>query len=401
MALSSSNILPSQGSFAPINKKSTNRVEGDSFSSIIKDVNQMEPASKDEKFIQGSKEKEIAEQLEEAIKKLLQEEKESLDEDTYTIITNEISNIINVLATQILSILGTFETNIDTTNLLKGLLTNPVDENMDTSAILKELLANVSTETSNLLKEKQGTLDVATVLQNFLEKLQKNESSLTKDVKNTVINLQDIQRMLKDASSNSTNSTEQTVNTMAKETSKVVNLLGSFTNDSQGESQAQESSVKQDLLNILKPTTNGQFAIFVSGEGKKANTEAFVRELYDVMTKGSLQNTNSMKKLTIRLFPENLGSIRIELIQKDSNIVARILTSNGKTKDLIDSSLPLLQHLLQQNQVSIGKIETSQSFAFMQEKEKKEQDDQKQDKEKNSDSHANISFEDLLLERVE
>ena len=50
-----------------------------------------------------------------------------------------------------------------------------------------------------------------------------------------------------------------------------------------------------------------------------------------------------MQKLLIKLHPDNLGSLRIELIQKDQTMVARILTTTDAAKEALESHLHSLK----------------------------------------------------------
>ena len=43
-------------------------------------------------------------------------------------------------------------------------------------------------------------------------------------------------------------------------------------------------------------------------------------------------------RLVLKLFPEHLGTIRIELIQKDGMLTARILASTALGKEMLDSN---------------------------------------------------------------
>jgi flagellar hook-length control protein FliK len=48
-------------------------------------------------------------------------------------------------------------------------------------------------------------------------------------------------------------------------------------------------------------------------------------------------NVGRNQKLFIKLYPEHLGTLRVELIQPDSTLIAKFMTSTANAKDILES----------------------------------------------------------------
>ncbi len=154
-----------------------------------------------------------------------------------------------------------------------------------------------------------------------------------------------------------------------------------------------------------------QFSIYL-GQAKSEYQQSnnLVNELEKIWSKASFSTEEGTPKLLIKLFPKQLGAISIEMLQKDSETVARIVVSSAKTKELLDSNFSTLRHGLASQHVSIDKIDVLLSEQAMsynnendqqkgrQEKEafKKEEEDQNLQKSEESASFLS-SFEAALI----
>ncbi|MEJ9222917.1 flagellar hook-length control protein FliK [Priestia aryabhattai] len=154
-----------------------------------------------------------------------------------------------------------------------------------------------------------------------------------------------------------------------------------------------------------------QFSIYL-GQAKSDYQQSsnLVNELQKIWSKASFSTEEGTSKLLIKLFPKQLGAISIEMLQKDSETVARIVVSSVKTKELLDSNLSTLRHGLASQHVSIDKIDvllSEQAVSYnnendqqkeRQEKEafKKEEEDQDSQQLEESASFLS-SFESALI----
>ncbi|KJL06454.1 flagellar hook-length control protein FliK [Priestia aryabhattai] len=125
-----------------------------------------------------------------------------------------------------------------------------------------------------------------------------------------------------------------------------------------------------------------QFSIYL-GQAKSDYQQSsnLVNELEKVWSKTSFSAEEGTSKLLIKLFPKQLGAISIEMLQKDSETVARIVVSSAKTKELLDSNLSTLRHGLASQHVSIDKIDVLLSEQAMSYNNENDQQKERQEKE--------------------
>jgi flagellar hook-length control protein FliK len=125
-----------------------------------------------------------------------------------------------------------------------------------------------------------------------------------------------------------------------------------------------------------------QFSIYL-GQAKSDYQQSsnLVNELEKIWSKASFSIEEGTSKLFIKLFPKQLGAISIEMLQKDSETVARIVVSSAKTKELLDSNLSTLRHGLASQHVSIDKIDVLLSEQAMSYNNENDQQKERQEKE--------------------
>ncbi|WP_416433675.1 flagellar hook-length control protein FliK [Priestia megaterium] len=125
-----------------------------------------------------------------------------------------------------------------------------------------------------------------------------------------------------------------------------------------------------------------QFSIYL-GQAKSDYQQSsnLVNELEKIWSKASISTEEGTSKLFIKLLPKQLGAISIEMLQKDSETVARIVVSSAKTKELLDSNLSILRHGLASQHVSIDKIDVLLSEQAMSYNNENDQQKERQEKE--------------------
>ncbi len=143
-----------------------------------------------------------------------------------------------------------------------------------------------------------------------------------------------------------------------------------------------------------------------SNQGKMVSTEQLIEQFESILAKSQLTKTGGVQRMFLRLNPENLGSLRIELIQKDSQLTARILTSTGAAKEMLDSQVNGLKQALHSQNIQVERIEISQQLsqqekmpqrdAQQQQQGQNQPDRQKQQAGRDEES-AGESFEEILL----
>ncbi|KGR80353.1 hypothetical protein CD29_00220 [Ureibacillus manganicus DSM 26584] len=140
---------------------------------------------------------------------------------------------------------------------------------------------------------------------------------------------------------------------------------------------------------------------------KSAQGEALVKEVQQLIGRGQFSNVQGTMKLLLKLYPENLGSIRIEVMQKDGVLTLRLLASTVQAKELLDGQLQQLKTSFAQANIQMDRIDIAQSLQdadrnlrdqnlfgnlFSQQEE-----EQKNEDEHNDDEEEQMSFQDYLM----
>lgn len=100
-----------------------------------------------------------------------------------------------------------------------------------------------------------------------------------------------------------------------------------------------------------------QLVLYTGEKHNPVSYRQFVQEFANIIQKAAYSSHKGANRLLIRLEPENLGSLRVELLEQDGKLAAKILTDTGAAKDLLDSQLQQLKHALAGQQVQLTKMD--------------------------------------------
>ena len=151
---------------------------------------------------------------------------------------------------------------------------------------------------------------------------------------------------------------------------------------------------KLDTFQVMLPTT------------KPAQSEALVKEMQTIMNKMQLSNAQGITRLTLKLYPENLGTIRIELVQNDGVLTARLLASTAHGRELLDSQVHQLKQAFAQQNIQLERLDIAQALqdADRQQRDSnffsnffKQQQEQEEQEKKQDDEDDTLSFNDYLI----
>lgn len=107
-----------------------------------------------------------------------------------------------------------------------------------------------------------------------------------------------------------------------------------------------------------------QYVLTTVKSGQPVDQEQFIKQFEKILSKASFTSSNGMQKLMIKLNPEHLGALRIEIIQKDSGLTARIMATTSKGKEMLESQLQGLKQSFAGQGIQVEKIEISQTTSF-------------------------------------
>lgn len=133
---------------------------------------------------------------------------------------------------------------------------------------------------------------------------------------------------------------------------------------------------------------------------------SFVEKFEQVMSRSQMANNAQGQRLLIKLYPEELGSVRIEFIQKDGMLSARILTSTAAGKQMIEGQLNQLKSGLANQNIQLDRLDISQALSEPGRSERGQQFNQQQsasqqqteERKNQQDDDESYSFEELLAE---
>ncbi|WDV07796.1 MULTISPECIES: flagellar hook-length control protein FliK [Lysinibacillus] len=155
----------------------------------------------------------------------------------------------------------------------------------------------------------------------------------------------------------------------------------------------QTVQTKPDTFQVTLPTA------------KPAQSEALLKEMQAIINRAQISNAQGITRLTIKLYPENLGTVRIELVQNDGVLTARLLASTAHGRELLDSQAHQLKQAFVQQNIQVDRLDIAQSLqdadrqqrdqSFFNNFFKQQQDDEQE--QNNNDDDEGLSFSDYLI----
>ncbi|MEZ7790790.1 hypothetical protein CHH57_04940 [Niallia circulans] len=134
-------------------------------------------------------------------------------------------------------------------------------------------------------------------------------------------------------------------------------LLGSNT-EIKGNVEVGEGDTDTKILSSIPTTFLKQDPLMLlSDSGEAIHSKRVEEQFVKILANSTFTKTSDMQKLTIRLAPDHLGSIRIEITQNEGNMIARIITANTEAKDVLEKQLTSLKHGLTAQNLQVDKVD--------------------------------------------
>ncbi|MGN7386813.1 flagellar hook-length control protein FliK [Sporosarcina sp. SAFN-015] len=134
-------------------------------------------------------------------------------------------------------------------------------------------------------------------------------------------------------------------------------------------------------------------------------SETFMKEMQALMKRSNFGQVGGTNRMLIKLYPEHLGQVRIELLETNGIMTARILASTAFAKGLLDSQLHQLKHAFNQQNLQINRIDITQTIQESTRNEREQSfNEQFKREQHNSDnrqdktSEEDQSFEEYMIE---
>jgi flagellar hook-length control protein FliK len=160
------------------------------------------------------------------------------------------------------------------------------------------------------------------------------------------------------------------------------------------------------LQQMSKPE---QLTMMVDGTAKSVSVNDLIQQFETILSKSQFSKMGGMQKLFIKLNPEHLGSISIELTQKGQGITARILTTTEAAKEALELHLHNLKHAFEAQNIKVDNVEVGQQSSqgqgddFLNRGQSDQHQDVPQDQESEKDDHEdssssfNLTLEEAIL----
>ena len=140
---------------------------------------------------------------------------------------------------------------------------------------------------------------------------------------------------------------------------------------------------------------------------RPAQSEALAKEIQNLINRSQLSNNQGTMRLVLKLFPENLGQIRIEVMQKDGMMQARLLATTSSGKELLDSNLQQLKTAFAAQNIQMERIDVAQSLQDAERNRDQNffnnffhQQQEEQEEKKNDDDDDEQSFDEFLTDQL-
>ncbi|WP_262172912.1 flagellar hook-length control protein FliK [Saccharococcus sp. Marseille-Q5394] len=141
-------------------------------------------------------------------------------------------------------------------------------------------------------------------------------------------------------------------------------------------------------------------------ESNPANrSETLLREMQALMKRSNFGQVGGTNRMLIKLYPEHLGQIRIELLETNGVMTARILASTALAKGMLDSQLHQLKHAFNQQNLQVDRVDIAQTIQESHRNEREQsfneqfkREQQKDDNKQNQSPEDELSFEEYMIE---
>lgn len=237
---------------------------------------------------------------------------------------------------------------------LMDLLATDQDVKLE-SAPLKELLQQLTKKLESVIEN--GNKNLLGNQTSRLEFLQKTFTAVAAEMNSSTIK------------SKLTVETPTTSNDSNTKISEVRLKVSSDIAVSENNTQKSNVPLKNDSsigLQLLQTSRAEQLTLNLSQSGKPTNTADLIKQFENILARSHFSNSAGTQKLLIKLNPEHLGSLRIELIQRETGLVAKIMTTTQLAKETLETHLNGLKHAFGSQNIQVDRIEVSQQMTQQQ-----------------------------------
>ena len=191
----------------------------------------------------------------------------------------------------------------------------------------------------------------------------------------------------------------------------VMNSTVNVSNTGQNSSEkdgANEQNQSQHLQNLgVQPiVSRNVFSLETPAARPTSQAEELLTKLQGLFKQTNFGQLNGTNRLLVKLYPEHLGQVRIELLQTNGVMTARILASTALGKQMLDSQLHQLRQSFSQQNIQVDRIDVTQAVQDPSRNDRSQQfnqqqfkgNDEQQEQHRESDSEEQQTFQEFLVE---
>ena len=138
-------------------------------------------------------------------------------------------------------------------------------------------------------------------------------------------------------------------------------------------------------------------------QAQPGQSEALLKEMQAIINKAQISQNQGVTRLMIKLYPENLGTLRVELVQQNGILTARMLASTAAGREMIDNQLHQLKQAFVQQGLQVERIDVGQTLQDTDRNNREQQGffnqffkRQQQEQENKKEQKEQQSFEEFL-----
>lgn len=185
---------------------------------------------------------------------------------------------------------------------------------------------------------------------------------------------------------------------------QIVRSNESSSTDNGSSSKQPDTTSQGNVSSTTHASIKTEFSL--SQEPNTSNrSETLMREMQLLLKRSNFGQVGGSTRMLIKLYPEHLGQIRIELHEANGVLSARILASTSLAKGMLDSQLHQLRHAFAQQNLQVDRIDISQSIQDPSRSDREQsfneqfrQRQQPSEQQQNNNSEDETSFEEYLIE---
>ncbi|WP_432359334.1 flagellar hook-length control protein FliK [Sporosarcina sp. UB5] len=176
--------------------------------------------------------------------------------------------------------------------------------------------------------------------------------------------------------------------------------------NAEGSGQKQgDTPLHSSSAHAAATTARVEISVHQTDSPSANRSESFLREMQALMKRSNFGQVGGSNRMLIKLYPEHLGQIRIELLETNGIMTARILASTAFAKGLLDSQLHQLKHAFNQQNLQVDRVDISQTIQESQRNEREQSFNEQFKREQQTDDNKHTespdeerSFEEYMIE---